>query len=50
MSSDRGTTQTAGTGAGTFSVSDLKRMAEREAMKAAEELQRMRDQEEKQKR
>ena len=50
MSSDRGTTQTTGTGAGTFSAADLKRrMAEREAAKAAEELQRMRDQEEKQK-
>jgi hypothetical protein len=50
MSSDRGTTQSAGTGAGTFSAADLKRrMAEREAAKAAEELQRMRDQEEKQK-
>jgi hypothetical protein len=50
MSSDRGATQTAGTGAGTFSAADLKRrMAEREAAKAAEELQRMREQEEKQK-
>jgi hypothetical protein len=50
MSSDRGTTQTPGTGAGTFSAADLKRrMAEREAAKAAEELQRMREQEEKQK-
>src|SRR5437773_9512449 len=50
MSSDHGTTQPAGTGAGTFSAADLKRrMAEREAAKAAEELQRMRDQEEKQK-
>ena len=50
MSSDRGTTQPAGTGAGTFSAADLKRrMAEREAAKAAEELQRMRAQEEKQK-
>src|SRR6201987_2899438 len=50
MSSDRGTTQTAGTGAGTFSAADLKRrMAEREAAKAAEELRRMREHEEKQK-
>jgi hypothetical protein len=50
MSSDRSTTQTAGTGTGTFSVADLKRrMAEREAAKAAEELHRMREQEEKQK-
>src|SRR6201997_1719176 len=50
MSSDRSTTQTAGTGAGTFSVADLKRrMAEREAAKAAEELRRMREHEEKQK-
>ena len=48
MSSDRSTTQPAGTG--TFSAADLKRrMAEREAAKAAEELQRMREQEEKQK-
>ena len=48
MSSDRSTTQTAGTG--TFSAADLKRrMAEREAAKAAEELRRMREQEEKQK-
>ena len=48
--SDRSTTQTAGTGAGTFSVADLKRrMAEREAAKAAEELRRMREHEEKQK-
>jgi hypothetical protein len=46
MSSDRSTTQTAGT----FSAADLKRrMAEREAAKAAEELRRMREQEEKQK-
>ena len=46
MSSDRGATQTAGT----FSAANLKRrMAEREAAKAAEELQRMREQEEKQK-
>jgi len=43
MSSDRNTTQT-------FSVADIKRrMAEREAAKAAEELRRMREQEEKQK-
>src|SRR6202048_1934104 len=50
MSSDRSTTQTAGTGTGTFSVADLKRrMAEREAAKAAEELRRMREHEEKQK-
>jgi len=50
MSSDRGATQTAGTGAGTFSAADLKRrMAERQAAKAAEELQRMREHEEKQK-
>src|SRR5437899_10511872 len=50
MSSDRGTTHAAGTGAGTFSAADLKRrMAEREAAKAAEELQRMREHEEKQK-
>jgi hypothetical protein len=50
MSSDRSTTQTAGTGAGTFSAADLKRrMAEREAAKAAEELRRMREHEEKQK-
>ena len=50
MSSDRSTTQTAGTGTGTFSAADLKRrMAEREAAKAAEELRRMREQEEKQK-
>jgi hypothetical protein len=49
MSSDR-STQTAGTGTGTFSVADIKRrMAEREAAKAAEELRRMREQEEKQK-
>ena len=48
MSSDRSTTQTAGTG--TFSAADLKRrMAEREAAKAAEELRHMREQEEKQK-
>jgi hypothetical protein len=50
MSSDRSTTQTPGTGTGTFSAADLKRrMAEREAAKAAEELRRMREQEEKQK-
>jgi hypothetical protein len=50
MSSDHSTTQPAGVGAGTFSVADLKRrMAEREAAKAAEELRRMREQEEKQK-
>ena len=50
MSSDRSTTQTSGTGAGTFSAADLKRrMAERAAAKAAEELQRMREQEEEQK-
>ena len=43
MSSDRNTTQT-------FSVAEIKRrMAEREAAKAAEELRRMREQEEKQK-
>jgi hypothetical protein len=48
MSSDRDTTQTAGTG--TFSAADLRRrMAEREAAKAAEELQHMREQDEKQK-
>jgi hypothetical protein len=46
MSSDRSTAQTTGT----FSAADLKRrMAEREAAKAAEELRRMREQEEKQK-
>jgi hypothetical protein len=50
MSSDRSTTQTAGTGAGTFSAADLKRrMAEREAAKAAEELRHIREQEEQQK-
>src|SRR6266436_7689823 len=50
MSSDRGTTQTPGTGAGTFSAADLKRrMAEHQAARAAEELQHMREQEEKQK-
>jgi hypothetical protein len=43
MSSDRSTTPT-------FSAADIKRrMAEREAAKAAEELRRMREQEEKQK-
>ena len=43
MSSDRTTTQT-------FSAADIKRrMAEREAAKAAQELRRMREQEEKQK-
>jgi hypothetical protein len=50
MSSDRSTTQAAGTGTGTFSAADLKRrMAEREAAKAAEELRRMREHEEQQK-
>jgi len=50
MSSDRGTTQTTGTGSGTFSAADLKRrMAERAAARAAEELRHMREQEEKQK-
>jgi hypothetical protein len=50
MSSDRNTTQTPSTGTATFSAADLKRrMAEREAAKAAEELRRMREQEEKQK-
>ena len=50
MSSDRSTTQAPGTGTGTFSAADIKRrMAEREAAKAAEELRRMREQEEKQK-
>src|SRR6201984_421749 len=50
MSSDRSTTQAAGTGTGQFSAADLKRrMAEREAAKAAEELRRMREHEEKQK-
>ena len=48
MSSDRSTTQAPGTGTGTFSAADIKRrMAEREAAKAAEELRRMREQEEK---
>ena len=50
MSSDRNTTQTPSTGTATFSAADLKRrMAEREAAKATEELRRMREQEEKQK-
>jgi len=50
MSSDRNTTQTPSTGTATFSAADLKRrMAEREAAKAAEEMRRMREQEEKQK-
>ena len=50
MSSDHSTTQPAGTGTGAFSAADIKRrMAEREAAKAAEELRRMREQEEKQK-
>ena len=50
MSSDHSTTQTAGTGIATFSAADIKhRMAEREAAKAAEELRRMREHEEKQK-
>ena len=50
MSSDRGTTQTSGTGTGTFSAADLKRrMAEREAAKAADELAHMRKHEEEQK-
>ena len=50
MSSDHSTTQTAGKGTGTFSAADLKRrMAEREAAKAAEEVRRMREHEEKQK-
>jgi hypothetical protein len=49
MSSDRGTTQMVGTGAGAFSAVDLKRrIAEREAARAAEELAWMREQEEKQ--
>ena len=48
MSSDRDTTQTAGTG--TFSAADLRRrVAECEAAKVAEELQHMREQDEKQK-
>ena len=50
MSSDHSTTQPVGTGTGTFSAVDIKhRMAEREAAKAAEEMRRMREQEEKQK-
>jgi hypothetical protein len=49
MSSDR-STQTAGAGTGAFSAADLKRrMAEREAAKAADELRKAREQEEKQK-
>jgi hypothetical protein len=48
MSENRSATPPAG--AGIFSVADLKRrMAEREAAKAAEELRHMREQEEKQK-
>ena len=48
MSENRGTAQPAG--AGVFSVADLKRrMAEREAAKAAEEVRHMQEQEEKQK-
>ena len=48
MSENRGTTQP--TGVGLFSVADLKRrMAEREAAKAAEEVRHMQEQEEKQK-
>ncbi len=47
MSDNRSTTQPAG--AGIFSAADLKRrMAEREAAKAAEELRHMQEQEEKQ--
>ena len=50
MSSDHSTPQTPGTGSGPFSAADIKRrMAERDAAKAAEELRRMREQEEKQK-
>ena len=50
MSSDHSTTQPSGPGSGTFSAADIKRrMAEREVAKAAEELRRMREQEEKQK-
>jgi len=50
MSSDHSTTQPPGTGTGTFSATDIKRrMAERDAAKAAEEMRRMREQEEKQK-
>jgi len=48
MSEGRGTTKPAT--AGIFSAADIKRrMAEREAQKAAEELRRMKEQEEKQK-
>ncbi len=48
MSDNRGAPQPAA--AGTFTVADLKRrMTEREAAKAAEEVRRMQDQEEKQK-
>ena len=48
MSENRSTTSP--TGAGTFSAADLRRrMAEREAAKAAEELRHMQEQEEKQK-
>jgi len=48
MSENRSATQPAG--AGTFSAADIKRrMADREAAKAAEELRHMQDQEEKQK-
>src|SRR5258708_35150394 len=48
MSEDRSTTQP--TGAGVFSAADMKRrMAERGAAKAAEELRHMKEQEEKQK-
>ena len=48
MSEDRSTTPPAG--AGTFSAADIKRrMAEREAQKAAEELRHVKEQEEKQK-
>jgi hypothetical protein len=48
MSDSRSTPQSAG--AGNFSVADLRRrMAEREAAKAAEELRHMQEQEEKQK-
>ena len=50
MSSDRSTTPAAGAGTAAFSAADIKRrMAEREAAKAAEEMRHMRDQEEKQK-
>ena len=48
MAENRGTTQP--TGAGVFSVADLKRrMAEREAAQAAQEVRHMQEQEEKQK-